>query len=86
MPKYIDADALKVVMVFSQKLGDLTVPEMRDILTEIDSIPAAYVVEVVYCSECVYHYDDGNHKCKKLRIPCPDDSEFFCKYGKKKKR
>lgn len=43
MPKYIDADSLKVVMVFGPKLGDLTVPEMRDILAEIDSVPAADV-------------------------------------------
>lgn len=50
---------------------------------QIKAIPAADVAEVVYCSECFYHYDDGDHKCKKLRIPCPDDSEFFCKYGKR---
>lgn len=51
----------------------------------LEAIPAAHVAEVVYCSECVYHYDGGDNKCKKLRIPCPDDSEFFCKYGKKKR-
>ena len=43
MPKYIDAEALKAVMVFSQKTGNLTVPEMRDILSLIDSVPAADV-------------------------------------------
>ena len=43
MPKYIDADSLKVTMVFNPKLGDLTVPEMRDILAEIDSAPAVDV-------------------------------------------
>lgn len=43
MPKYIDAEALKAVMVFSQKNGNLTVPEMRDILSLIDSVPAADV-------------------------------------------
>lgn len=43
MPKYIDAEALKAVMVFSQKTGNLTVPEMRDILSLIDSVPAENV-------------------------------------------
>ena len=46
MPKYIDAEALKAVMVFSQKTGNLTVPEMRDILSIIDSVPAADVEPV----------------------------------------
>lgn len=46
MPKYIDAEALKAVMVFSQKTGNLTVPEMRDILSLIDSVPAADVEPV----------------------------------------
>ena len=46
MSKYIDAVALKAVMVFSQKTGNLTVPEMRDILSLIDSVPAADVEPV----------------------------------------
>ena len=43
MPKYIDAEALKILMVFSPTTGNLTVPEMRDILTIIDSAPSADV-------------------------------------------
>jgi hypothetical protein len=54
MPKYIDAEALKAVMVFSQKTGNLTVPEMRDILSLIDSVPAADVATVVRCKDCKY--------------------------------
>ena len=46
MPKYIDADALKAVMVFSQKTGNLKVPEMRDIITLIDDVPSADVAPV----------------------------------------
>lgn len=74
MPKYIDADALKAVMVFSPKLEHLTVPEMRDILTEIDSVPDAYVkyvrygrwvskegvYGVVYCSICDFELKIDN--------------------------
>lgn len=80
------SDAIEIAMEWCPdddgsvgKVGDL-----REMLDELESIPAADVAEVVYCSDCFYHYDDGDHKCKKLRIPCPDDSEFFCKYGKRK--
>lgn len=48
MPKYIDAEALKMLMVFSPTTGNLTVPEMRDILTIIDSAPSADVEPVRY--------------------------------------
>ena len=55
-----------MVMVFSPKTGNLTVREMRDILSLIDSVPAADVEPVRYgrwvesdldkdyitCSEC----------------------------------
>lgn len=72
--RYIDADALKVVMVFSPKLEHLTVPEMRDILAEIDSVPDAYVeyvrhgrwvskegvYGVVYCSICDFELKIDN--------------------------
>lgn len=63
-PRYIDANSLKVVMVFSPKLEHLKVPEMRDILIEIDSVPTADVRPVGHglwvndsdgapcCSEC----------------------------------
>lgn len=46
---------------------------------------AVDVRPVVHCSECVHH-DDGSpyHYCRKWRKNCPDDSDFFCKYGKRK--
>lgn len=43
------------------------------------------VVEVVRCCECVHH--DGEspyHYCRKWRRNCPDDSDFFCKWGERK--
>lgn len=41
-------------------------------------------VPVVRCSECKYHCEhDGYHHCMILDTRCPDDSEFFCKYGKR---
>lgn len=36
---------------------------------------------VVHCSECKHHYDCGTHFCDRLGMDCPDDSDFFCKYG-----
>lgn len=36
---------------------------------------------VVRCSECKYHHDCGTHFCVRLGMDCPDDSDFFCKYG-----
>lgn len=40
---------------------------------------------VIFCDACKYHCDiSGEHYCKKLKMVCPDDSEFYCKYGEKK--
>lgn len=36
---------------------------------------------VVHCSECRYHHDCETHFCDRLGMDCPDDSDFFCKYG-----
>lgn len=47
-------------------------------LTEDDSVP------VVRCKECKYHYDCSVHFCNRLRMNCPDDSDFFCSYGERK--
>lgn len=84
--KYIKRDdaLFELYRYASAKDPALMIAYRVDLCERIKKIPAADVAEVVYCSECFYHYDDGDHKCKKLRIPCPDDSEFFCKYGKRK--
>lgn len=48
----------------------------------IEIIPAA---DVARCHECSKHSDaDGKHYCKFWRMYCPDDSDFFCKAGKRK--
>lgn len=49
----------------------------------LKSIPAADVQHVVTCEECVWHVDDGCHNCTKLGMLCPDDSNFYCKYGRR---
>ena len=72
MVKYIDAEALKAVMVFSQKTGNLTVPEMRDILSLIDYVPAADVATVVRCKDCKYKPTAPDGITYGLRVEFPD--------------
>lgn len=49
------------------------------------AIPAADMVEVVRCQECFYCSEMGPiHFCDRWVRPCPDDSEFYCKWGKRK--
>lgn len=50
----------------------------------IEDTPAADVAPVVRCKDCKYHYDCGVHFCNRLRMDCPDDSDFFCSYGERK--
>ena len=43
------------------------------------------VTDVVRCCECAYHDDESlYHYCHKWNRNCPDDSDFFCKWGKRK--
>ena len=56
-----------------------------DAMCLIDDAPTVDAVEVVRCRECKNHSDAyGKHYCKFWRMYCPDDSEFFCKAGKRK--
>ncbi len=52
--------------------------------SEIRKLPAADVAPVVRCMDCKHHYDCGVHFCNRLRMDCPDDSDFYCAYGKRK--
>lgn len=40
-------------------------------------------VHVVRCPECKWHRDYDVHYCARRGVKCPDDSEFFCKYGER---
>lgn len=50
----------------------------------ITHAPTLAPPEIVYCQDCVHHEDGHAHWCNKWEHTCPDDSEFFCKYGRKK--
>ena len=56
------------------KTGDL-----RELLDEIENM--SDIITITTCEECKYHVDNGYHWCNKWKQNCPDDSEFFCKYG-----
>ncbi len=51
--------------------------------TEIlKAIPTVDAVPVIRCKDCKYH-NEGEYfvYCCALQTKCPDDPEFFCKYG-----
>lgn len=48
----------------------------------IDTAPTIDAVLVVRCKDCKYHDEGENYiYCCALKTKCPDDGEFFCKYG-----
>ena len=53
---------------------------------DVRDMPAADVAPVVRCKDCKYHYDCGVHFCNRLRMDCPDDSDFFCSYGERMRK
>lgn len=57
---------------------------LEDVLWEINAQPTLTPPEIVYCQDCVYLEDGCVNWCDKWKHTCPDDSEFFCKFGRKK--
>lgn len=55
-----------------------------EIIDALKALPVFDQPEIVYCQECVHHEDEYAHWCNKWEHTCPDDSEFFCKFGRKK--
>ena len=82
MARAIDADKLKKELApyeendFSQQIDV--------ILKIVDMQPTLTPPEIVCCQDCVHHEDGYAHWCNKWEHTCPDDSEFFCKFGRKK--
>lgn len=75
MPKYIDAEALKAVIteyrdsLKPRSIGRLTDAVIQDVLDLIDEAPAADVVQVVRCKNCV---------CMGKRPPLPEGYREDC--------
>lgn len=57
---------------------------LREVEREVKKAPTLTPPEIVYCQDCVHHEDGCVNWCDKWKHTCPDDSEFFCKYGRKK--
>lgn len=57
---------------------------LREVEREVKKAPTLTPPEIVYCQDCVHHEDGYAHWCNKWEHICPDDSEFFCKFGRKK--
>ena len=56
----------------------------EEIIDALEALPVFDQPEIVYCQDCVHHEDGHAHWCNKWEHTCPDDSEFFCKYGSNK--
>ena len=96
MAEYIDREAFSEVLETAIKMQELAVkmmdveddPEFQmslkvysDILNGVKEFPAADVVEVVRCRECVY-WRGENDLCKGICIDF--DADGYCSEGKRK--
>ena len=70
--------------VFSEDSQEIPYLLAAKVLREVSDAPTVDAVVVTRCKDCKYHYDCGVHFCNRLRMNCPDDSDFFCSYGEKK--
>ncbi len=57
---------------------------LREVEREVKKAPTLTPPEIVYCQDCVHLEDGCVNWCDKWKHTCPDDSEFFCKFGRKK--
>ena len=57
--------------------------DLREIVAEIEDLPAADVREVVTCKECIRCVNDGVYNCTKYGFICTD-GDFYCRDGKRK--
>ena len=80
--RLIDADSIKYT--YTQDLFD-TLDDFERVNDIIDYASTVDAVLIVRCKYCKWHHDCGVHFCDRLGMDCPDDSDFFCKYGELEK-
>ena len=74
----IDAENTNLI----DAIGRNEFKDRQDIIDLINNQPTVYAVPVVRCKDCKYHDEGDNYiYCCALQTKCPNDSEFFCKYG-----
>lgn len=91
MTDYISReDAISVLSILADKMSDSGNTAMQQGISAIASLPAADVVEVVYCKDCVksFQYSNSNLRfCERYKnthgymIVADDD---FCSHGFKR--
>lgn len=76
--RLIDAENTNLI----DAIGRNAFKDRQDIIDLINNQPTVDAVPVVRCKDCKYH-DEGEYfdYCCALQTKCPNDSEFFCKYG-----
>lgn len=76
--RLIDAENTNLI----DSIGRNAFKDRQDIIDLINNQPTVDAVPVVRCKNCKYHDDGENYiYCQALKMKCPTDSEFFCKYG-----
>ena len=87
MPEYISREAANETIneTAYEYEDDKALTALYHAADRLNDLPAADVVEVVRCYECACYNDDNlYHYCRKWRKTCPDDSELYCGWGKRK--
>lgn len=86
MSEYIEREAAidAIMKVYVRTAGYKARERVFEAEEAVHRLPAADVAPVVRCKDCKHHYDCGVHFCDRLGMDCPDDSDFFCSYGKRK--
>ena len=76
--RLIDAENTNLI----DAIGRNAFKDRQDIIDLINNQPTVDAVLVVRCKDCKYH-NEGEYfdYCCALKTKCPDDGEFFCKYG-----
>ena len=76
--RLIDAENTNLI----DAIGRNAFKDRQDIIDLINNQPTVDAVLVVRCKDCKYHDEGENYiYCCALQTKCPDDAEFFCKYG-----
>lgn len=76
--RLIDAENTNLI----DAIGRNAFRDRQDIIDLINNQPTVDAVPVVRCKDCKYHDEGENYiYCCALQTKCPDDAEFFCKYG-----
>lgn len=80
----IDGDELKNQIRHMPRTVNPDLVQYALVQAIIADMPTLTPPEIVCCQDCVHHEDGYAHWCNKWEHTCPDDSEFFCKFGRKK--